>query len=374
MKELKQIKLSTYELPKSREITKGNMILWGPNHLIPQELIATLHKSGIHRTIVKNITRQLAGNGFQTQVNGVEDKRLEQILNNANSRGESFDDILRKVSYDYYLFGGFSIQLNWNMAHDRIVEIFHVDFSTIASGLADNDDTVTLYYQSFNWGAFRPKITPIKAFDLSDRSADETLLYYKPYSAGRFYYPEPDYWGAGMKWIEIDNELSSYKVNGLKNRFSAGMIVSIVADNLSGDEKAAIHDDIESNFTGKDNNETFMVEFVADKEHAATITTVPTADPEAKYGQMQKEKTEEILWAHGITSPLLVGVKDGAGFSSNADELMIAYEIFFKQTIEPKQTILEKEFSKILGYMGYDYSLQIDKILPFNIQDNNKTA
>lgn len=140
-------------------------------------------------------------------------------------------------------------------------------------------------------------------------------------------------------------------------------------------KRETIVNDIRQSFSGSDNNETLLVDFVKDKEHAATITAVPTDNSENKYGKMEEEKVNEILKAHRITNPLLVGVKTSAsGFSNNADEIKTSYELFYKTVLEPKQKVLENKFNYIFNYMGYpNANLKIDKILPFAIEDNNNT-
>lgn len=356
------VKLSNYVLPETKEYKKGNYITWGKNHTLPKELIAALDKSATHSGIVTSLAQQLAGNGFQDNNTIV------------NADGETVSEILTKVALDFEIFGSFALELHWNLDRTKIVNMYHIDFSTIASGLADENDKVTFYYHSTNWDKSNPTTTPIKSFDPNDRAESRQIFVYKPYYPGNSYYPRPDYFPV-LKWIEIDYELASYKVNGLKNRFSAGMIVSLNNGVPGEEEREAIVRDIKENFSGNEGNEQFLVDFAEDKEHAATITAVPTDNSENKYGKMEEEKVNEILKAHRITNPLLVGVKTtGSGFSNNADEIKTSYELFYKTVLEPKQKVLENKFNYLLSYMGYpNANLKIDKILPFAIEDNNNT-
>ncbi|HEX8517553.1 MAG TPA: hypothetical protein VF868_15255 [Bacteroidia bacterium] len=375
------VKLSTFLMPDHVETNEGNYILWGPKHSVPRELISALDKSNTHRSIILSLRDQFAGYGFQKEVNGEVNPQLANALSKANRLGESFDDILSKCAFDYAVFGAFALELNWNINRDKLVECYHIDYSTIASGLADEYNTVQLYYHSTDWTTPEPKTTPIKSFLPEQKDSEgnfvgrleaKNILVHKPYYPGKAFYPSPDYW-ASMRWLEIDSQLASYKVNGLINKFSAGMIISLNGGVPSPAERDAIERMIKENFTGDNANETLIVDFAESKENAATFTAVPTSDSQTKYGNMEEEKVTEILKAHRITSPMLVGVPTQNGFSSNADEIKNAYELFFRYVIQPKQKVLEEKFSTVLKYFGHDYKLKINPALPFELKSQGKS-
>jgi hypothetical protein len=369
------IKLNKYLLPEAKEIQKGNYILWGPKHSIPKELVSALEKSNTHRSIIFSLAHQFAGYGFNTENEvGEKDVVLEGVLKKANRLNESFDDVLSKVAFDFAVFGGFAVELHWNINRDKLVEVYHMDYSAIASGLTDEYDRVTFYYHSTDWSKSDPKTTPIRCFNPETedgRREAKQILVFKPYYPTKNYYPSPDYYSA-LKWIEIDHELASYKVNGLKNRFSAGMLVSLNNGVPTEEERDDIEKMMKDNFAGNDNNETIVIDFAEDKDHAATFTAIPTSDSQTKYGNMEDEKVNEILKAHRITNPMLVGVPSPAGFSSNADEIKTSYELYYRYVVQPKQKVLEEKFSYILKYFGFDYKLKINPALPFEIKSQGK--
>ena len=60
------------------------------------------------------------------------------------------------------------------------------------------------------------------------------------------------------------------------------------------------------------------------------------------------------------TSPLLLGLYNGgAGFSSNADELAVAYNHFIGTCIRPIQKSMLKVFNNLLLNSGYKTELYI---------------
>ncbi len=75
-----------------------------------------------------------------------------------------------------------------------------------------------------------------------------------------------------------------------------------------------------------------------------------------------KEATSQIIVAHRVTSPLLMGVRtDGNGLGSNTDEIKAALYVFTKQVIEPFQRIITDAVEKILAFNGVPSQVIIEK-------------
>ena len=55
----------------------------------------------------------------------------------------------------------------------------------------------------------------------------------------------------------------------------------------------------------------------------------------------------------------MVGIKDASGFSSNADEIKVAYAHFMGTVIRPIQEKLSKSFSYMLKFAGYTFNVDI---------------
>jgi hypothetical protein len=72
------------------------------------------------------------------------------------------------------------------------------------------------------------------------------------------------------------------------------------------------------------------------------------------------------MLAHRITSQLLFGIKTASGFSSNADELQVSYEIFTSMVINPIQAEIIKPIQQILEFNNVDPSgLYFAPLIPF---------
>jgi len=74
---------------------------------------------------------------------------------------------------------------------------------------------------------------------------------------------------------------------------------------------------------------------------------------------LEERVTSRILTAHRITSPLLLGIKDSSGFSSNAEEIKVAYAHFEGTVVEPKRKKILSSFGYMLRLMGYNLALKV---------------
>ncbi len=85
-----------------------------------------------------------------------------------------------------------------------------------------------------------------------------------------------------------------------------------------------------------------------------------------QYDFIAEESSRKIMLAHRITSQLLLGIKTASGFSNNADELKVSYEIFYSMVINPMQQEIMKQIQGIIEYNGYDASdLYFVPLIPF---------
>ena len=87
-------------------------------------------------------------------------------------------------------------------------------------------------------------------------------------------------------------------------------------------------------------------------EERADVSTVQLADADKQYQMLDERNQEKILSSHGVTSPLLLGIrsKAGGGLGSNKDEMLQAYELMRIMTIEPKQQQFIEGMRPILEY------------------------
>jgi hypothetical protein len=91
-----------------------------------------------------------------------------------------------------------------------------------------------------------------------------------------------------------------------------------------------------------------------------------------QYRFLSEEAMQKIMLAHKLTSPLLLGIKDASGFSSNSEELKTSYDIFNTMVIQPMQRDFIKALKELLYYNGFSQedldAMFIEPLIPFTIK------
>lgn len=360
-------------IPRIIESKMNSWISYGVDNLYPNNLITALYNgSAINRSCIDSKQIAMVGEGLRTT-----NPDLDYILKNANLEGEGWNEIFDKASLDYIIYGGFGINILWNQTGSEIVEMYNLDFNDVRSGHIDYDtDKVEWYYYSSDWtkykkDVYRPKA--FKAFSKKDAGLyPNQILYFFNHAPGQKYYPLPS-WSGSTTDCQIDISVSSYHYWNLMNGLSPSLFVQMNNGIPSAEERRDVYEEIASTFSGVDGAGKFFLSFAPDKDHNTEVTPIQSANDDY-YITLEQRITSRILTGHRITSPLLLGIKDSSnGFSSNADEITVAYQHFVSTVIEPDQKILLKVFNKLVKFYGYETELYIEQKKLFN-KNGNQTG
>ena len=124
----------------------------------------------------------------------------------------------------------------------------------------------------------------------------------------------------------------------------------------SPDEQRTLYRDLVDSFSSENNAGRVFLSFSDGSEKAPQVTTVDSPNDDY-YIVLEERITSRILTAHRITSPLLVGIRDGGGLGNNADEMEVAYTHFMSTVIMPIQKVLNKSFTVMTR--GMDLALPV---------------
>ena len=342
-------KFDALELPNITEVRGKEYVLFGDKNAFPQKLIDLYDNSAIHHTCIQAIKDGIYAEGISI-IGG------EYI----NSNGETIDDIFEKIALDYTLYQGYALNVIWNKEANKIVEMYHLPFNNVRSGKMNEDDEITEYYYSSDWQKLRKNpYKPYRAFDPTDNKGDNASQVYfcSNYTPGNDYYPLPAYVGA-LNDIELDARVSRFHNANISNGLAPSMFVQFRNGIPTPEERRNIYQEMEDTFTGEENAGRFFLAF-SEPGKELEVTPIENANDDY-YITLEARISSRILTAHRITSPLLLGIKDSAGFSSNADEIKVSYTHFESTVIAPKR----KKILSSLGYMlklaGYNIQLTVE--------------
>jgi hypothetical protein len=118
-------------------------VQYGIYNDFPEYLIYLFNNSAINNTAIHATVDAIVGEGLVCD--------QTNLLDEANSEGESWNDIFKKISLDYKLYGGFALEVIWSKDRSRIAEIYHIDFSWLRAKEKNERGKIPGYYISDEW-------------------------------------------------------------------------------------------------------------------------------------------------------------------------------------------------------------------------------
>jgi len=336
------------ELPDIREVRSKEYMYYGALNLFPQSLIELYDTSAMHHTCIDAITAGIVGDGIEV----IGDEYV-------NQKGETIDEIFEKISLDYTLYQGYALNIIWNKERTKIAEMYHLPFGNVRSGKPNEEDEVEEYMYSADWSNLRKyPYQSYRAFDASDNKGDNAsqIYYCYNYTPGNQVYPLPSY-VAAMNDISLDAQVSRFHANNIANGLAPSMFVQFRNGTPSPEERREVYKEIEKTFQGTENAGRFFLAF-SEPGKELQVTPIDSANDDY-YILLEERISSRILTAHRITSPLLLGIKDSTGFSSNAEEIKVAYAHFEGTVVEPKRKKIISGFGYMLRLAGYNVGIKI---------------
>jgi hypothetical protein len=254
---------------------------------------------------------------------------------------------IKRVVADYETQGMAYIQIIRNR-DKSISSIEHIAVDKIAPEIANEDNVIEAYYYSHDFKDNKIEPTRIKAFGVGN-SYDAIEIYcIRPYQLGMNYFALPSYQSC-LQYAELEEEISNYSINHMRNGLSTGYIINIPDSyNLDDEAKSEIEKNIKRKLTGSSRAGTFMINFANGENSEITVTNLEINDAHKQWESLNEISQSKILTAHEVVSPMLFGVKDASGFSSNADELAESERQTIERVVQPKQDSITDAFEEIL--------------------------
>ena len=347
-------------LPVIKEIRNKDYMYYGEANLYPQKLIELYDSSAIHHTAAQAVKDGIYGEGIEL----IGDEYI-------NTDGETIDEIFEKITLDYTLFNGYALNVVWNREGTAIAEIYHLPFANVRSGKKDEDDEVVEYYYSSDWSNLRKyKEIPYRAFSATDNKGESAsqIYYCFNYTPGNDVYPLPTY-VAATNDITLDQKISRFHVNNISNGLAPSLFIKMRNGIPTPDARREIYREIEETFAGEESAGRFFLSFT-DSDTAPEIEPIDAANSDY-YVTLEERISTRILTAWRITSPALLGIANGSGFSSVADEIKVAYAHFEGTVVEPKRKKITNSFGYILKLAGYNVRIEVipNRIIEDAVED-----
>ena len=339
--------LSAYEMPKAIEDKLKDYVAYGEDNDYFNFLIQQYLQSATNNAAIKSISDLIYGQGLC--IDGLEKdsaqvKELRKLINHRD---------LKKIILERKMLGMAAMQVIYSKAGNnrKVVGIKHFPIHTLRPEKMNSEGVIENYYYHPNWADKSPSDTLKKIPTFGNSKESIELFILKPYISGYSYFSPVGYSGA-LPYCELENEISDYLLNEAKNSFSGTKVINFNNGVPSATERSAISNDVKQKLTGA-RGQKVIVAFNENADSKATVEDISLNDAPAHYEYLANEAMHKILIGHRVTSPMLLGIKDGGnGLASNSDEIMVASQLFNSTVIRNFQDEILDALEEVLELNG----------------------
>lgn len=336
--------LANYNRPEIKEVSGKKWVLNGDKNQFYYDIIDAYNGSPTNSAIIDSYSQFIYGKGLTSK------DKVSKASSWASVMSLLSKSDLRKVCKDFEMFGEASIELKY--LDNKLQKIYHIAKQCVAPEISNEDGEITGYYFSYDFRNVQ-KYRPIRfdAFGYGEQENGERseIFVISDYQVGQFYYKNPSYI-SGLPYSMMESELANYCINHIQNGLSFGHIINMnTGVQLSEEEIMQNTAQIKTHLTGSGNAGKFFLNWNDNKDSEITISPLEVSDAHRQYEFLSAESRQQIMTSHKLTSPMIVGVKDSSGFSSNADELEVAFNELMINVIKPKQEILLDGFMEVFA-------------------------
>lgn len=356
MENLHIINLSSYNKPQITEDKKRDWVNYGEDNDYYSYLIKLFTNSTTNNAIINAVSQNIYGKGLDALDSSTKTNEYAAL------RSIFHDKCLQKIALDLKLLGEASFQVLYQDGQVKRAE--HFPRQTLRAEKCNEDGEIEGYYYFHDWSKIKPNDKPkrIAAFGFGNGKEPEIKIV-KKYVSGYDYYCPVDYQG-GLAYADLECEISDYLINDVQNGFSGTKVVNFNNGVPDRDKQLQIKSDVMNKLTGA-RGEKVIIAFNNNAESKTSIDDIPLTDAPQHYEYLSNECTGKLMVAHRITSPLLLGIRDGNnGLGNNADEIRTASLLFHNVTIKPYQNLIIDSIDDILAVNGISLKLYFKTLQP----------
>lgn len=110
--------------PEEIDIKGRDFVSWGARNDYPDYLLSLYNNVATLRSIINGSIDYVLGDDIRCTV--------DQFSIRVNSKGETIKDIVRNIIKDFYLYGGFALNVIRNRL-GKVAEVYYLDFRNVRS-------------------------------------------------------------------------------------------------------------------------------------------------------------------------------------------------------------------------------------------------
>ena len=367
MSDIKLITLTSYSRPPLMEDKSRDWVMNGRNNEYYNYIVDRNNGSPTNSSINQSYSTLIYGKGLRTSSGSLGAEhwgRLQTILRPRE---------LRKMVADFQVFGEFSFEVIETKGGE-LHSLTHIPKQMVIPSIANEKNEIEHYWFSKNWRKYTEvENTPV-LFNAYGAAKGSSIYVAKPYVVGAEYFGAPSY-SSALVFAEMEEEIANVQISSIKNGLSAGYIIQIPnGTNYTPEEKEEFERQVKRKLTSSSNASNFIISF-NDQEVAIEVTPFPVnANVHKQWDSIQEQCKTQLMTAHKVISPSLVGLSSASGFSSVADELDMSERQTIKRVIKPKQDFILDAIEEVLVNYGINLDLYFAPLTEEKIEVKEETA
>jgi len=322
---------------EEKVVRNQDWVSWGSDNNFPETLYDYIDYNPTHNACINAKVRNSLGQGF---VDG------DRLVNGTQTLNEFF----MEYATEYITTGNAFIEVVWsNDRTEGLNGIYVLPSSSVRVQKKDTiDEEQKVYYYCEKWEDYRQKsIIEFSKLDPNNQN-NRQIFHIKNYAPGYNYYGSPDYMSV-INDIRLAHQITLFHLSNILNGGTPGLWVNFpnsIPDSM--DEQRTMLAKIEERFSGAEGAGKTMVSFSDGAELAPQITQIPSNTHDGYYTEIFELVQRQILSGHKITSGLLIGLNNGGGLGSNADEINQSFQVFLNTTIKPLQLEMVEQMKPLI--------------------------
>ena len=367
MSDIKLITLTSYTRPPLMEDKSRDWVMNGRNNEHYNYIIDRNNGSPTNSSINQSYSTLIYGKGLRTSSGSLGAEhwgRLQTILRPRE---------LRKMVADFQVFGEFSFEVIETKGGE-LHSLTHIPKQMIIPSIANEKNEIEHYWFSKNWRKYTDAENTPVLFNAYGAAKGNSVYVAKPYVVGAEYFGAPSY-TAALVYAEMEEEIANVQISSIKNGLSAGYIIQIPnGTNYTPEEKEEFERQVKRKLTSSSNASNFIISF-NDQEVAIEVTPFPVnTNVHKQWETLTTEAKNQIMTAHKVISPSLVGLSSASGFSSVADEMDMSERQTIKRVIKPKQDFILDAIEEVLINYGINLDLYFAPLTEEVVEVKEETA
>jgi len=355
------VNLSKYTSPEIVEVKNKDWVQYGEDNNYFQYLIDRYQGSTTNNAIINGMSKMIYGKGLDATDSNRKPDQYAQM------RSLISKDCLKAAVMDRKMLGMAALQVTYDKG--LVKKVTHFPMQTLRAEKCNEDGEVEAWYYHPDWAKMKPSDQPkrIPAFGFGGKKGNE-LFIVSSYVTGSYYYSPVDYQGA-LPYAVLEEEIADYLINDTINGFSGTKVVNFNNGVPDKEKQQQVKSDVLNKLTGS-RGEKVIVAFNNNAESKTTIDDIPLNDAPAHYEYLSDEAFRKLIVGHRVTSPMLLGVRDGnSGLGNNADEIKTATLLFDNLTIKTYQEEFTDAIEDILALNDISLNLYFKTIQPLEFTD-----